>query len=94
VLERPDGTSERLPPMFSTEIDVGDVYVHRTAGGGGWGDPLEREPEAVAHDVADEKVSAAAARELYGVALDEGGAVDHDATAAVRAERRNGDREG
>ena len=94
VLERPDGTSETLPPMFSTEIDVGDVYVHRTAGGGGWGDPLEREPEAVAHDVANEKVSAVAARELYGVALGEGGAVDHDATAAVRAERRNGDREG
>ena len=31
--------------MFSTTIGEGDVYVHRTAGGGGWGDPLEREPD-------------------------------------------------
>ena len=94
MLERPDGTSETLPPMFSTEIDVGDVYVHRTAGGGGWGDPLEREPEAVAHDVANEKVSAAAARELYGVAIDDVGAVERDATETLRAERRNRDRDG
>ena len=34
--------------MFSIEIDEGDVYEHRTAGGGGWGDPLERDPAAVA----------------------------------------------
>ena len=37
--------------MFSIEIEAGDVYEHRTAGGGGWGDPLERDPAAVADDV-------------------------------------------
>src|SRR5688572_1045859 len=94
VLERPDGTSEVLQPMFSIEIGVDDVYVHRTAGGGGWGDPLERDPAAVALDVANEKVSAQAARELYGVALDAHGVVDHEGTTALRARRRNGDREG
>jgi N-methylhydantoinase B len=94
VLEHPDGTSEPLPPMFSIEIGGGDVYVHRTAGGGGWGDPLQRDPDAVARDVANEKVSAGAARELYGVAVLAGGAVDHDGTEALRAGRRNGDREG
>lgn len=90
VLERPDGTRESLPPMFSTEIGVGDVYVHRTAGGGGWGDPLERDPAAVERDVANEKVSAAAARELYGVAVGDDGIVDHGRTEAFRGERRNG----
>ena len=55
--------------MFSTEIEAGDVYEHRTAGGGGWGDPLERDPAAVADDVLNEKVSAEAARELYGVVV-------------------------
>ena len=37
--------------MFSTTIEAGDVYAHRMAGGGGWGDPFEREPDAVADDV-------------------------------------------
>jgi N-methylhydantoinase B len=52
--------------MFSTTIQAGDVYVHRTAGGGGWGDPKLRDPQAVADDVADGKVSAAAAARDYG----------------------------
>jgi N-methylhydantoinase B len=69
VLRHPDGTEETLPPMFSIEIGEGDVYEHRTAGGGGWGDPLERDPAAVANDVLNEKVSREAARELYGVEI-------------------------
>ena len=40
-----------------------------TTGGGGWGDPLEREPDLVARDVIEGKVSAAAARDDYGVVL-------------------------
>ena len=66
VLHRPDGTEEVLPSMFSTTIGEGDVYVHRMAGGGGWGDPREREPEAVRDDVLDGKVTPEAAKELYG----------------------------
>jgi N-methylhydantoinase B len=41
--------------MFSITIQPGDVYVHRTAGGGGWGDPARREPHAIAADAADGK---------------------------------------
>ena len=48
--------------MFSTTIGVGDVYAHRIAGGGGYGDPLERDPDPVALDVANGKVSSEAAR--------------------------------
>ena len=66
VLHRPDGTELVLPSMFSTTIQPGDVYVHRTAGGGGWGDPAERDPQRIADDVADGKVTRAAARADYG----------------------------
>jgi N-methylhydantoinase B len=66
MLQRPDGDEEALPSMFSTTIGEGDVYVHRTAGGGGWGDPHERDPAAIASDVADGKVSVEAAKAHYG----------------------------
>ena len=85
---RPDGMEETLPAMFSITIEAGDVYVHRTAGGGGWGDPCERDPEAVAVDVANEKVSVDAARERYGVVIRPDGTADAAATAALRDERR------
>jgi N-methylhydantoinase B/oxoprolinase/acetone carboxylase alpha subunit len=56
LLIHADGSEEVLPSMFSTTIQPGDVYVHRTAGGGGWGDPAERDPQARADDLADGKV--------------------------------------
>ena len=76
LLIHPDGSEEVLPAMFSTTIEAGDVYAHRMAGGGGWGDPLARDPAAVADDVANEKVSLEAARELYGVVIGADGAAD------------------
>ncbi len=87
VLVRADGSEETLPAMFSTTIDAGDVYVHRMAGGGGWGDPRDRDPDAVAADVADEKVSVDAARERYGVVILPDGTVDVAGTEALRDER-------
>ena len=87
-LLHPDGTREVLPAMFSTTIGVGDTYVHRMAGGGGFGDPLARDPAAAAHDVANEKVSAEAARALYGVVIGADGLVDDVATASERAQIR------
>ena len=89
LLLRPDGTEEVLPAMFSTTIETGDVYAHQMAGGGGWGDPFERDPEAVAQDVANEKVSTSAASELYGVVIGVDGAAELEATAALRRERRH-----
>lgn len=66
TLVRPDGTEETLPSMFSTTIGADDVFVHRTAGGGGWGDPRDRDAQRVADDVADGKVTREAARADYG----------------------------
>jgi N-methylhydantoinase B len=59
-----------------------------TQGGGGFGDPLDREPERVAKDVARGRVTPRAARLLYGVALDGGGAVDVAGTEAARTRIR------
>jgi N-methylhydantoinase B len=58
--------------------------IVRTGGGGGWGDPHERDPERVRWDVIEEFVSREAARELYGVVLKDDLSVDEDATRALR----------
>ena len=69
------------------------VFRYVTNGGGGWGDPLERDPERVKNDVRDEYVSIDGARQDYGVVGDpvrhpEQLRVDQDATNALRASLR------
>jgi N-methylhydantoinase B len=60
-----------------------------TAGGGGWGSPLDRDPEKVLSDVLDEFVSVESARDDYGVVIDaKTETVDASATAALRAVKR------
>ena len=54
-------------------------------GGGGYGDPMSRDPAVVADDVRLGLVSAAAAQQKYGVVLTDSGAVDEIATVALRA---------
>ncbi|PYV08595.1 MAG: hypothetical protein DMG07_25370 [Acidobacteria bacterium] len=72
--------------MISTTMRAGERVYHRQPGGGGWGDPHLRPVEAVVRDVSDGKLSAAAARAEYGVALDETTLeVDDAATARLRA---------
>jgi N-methylhydantoinase B len=63
---------------------AGDVVVMRSAGGGGYGDPLTRDPERVRADVAAGSVSLERARDGYGVALRENGTVDAEETATLR----------
>ena len=75
---------------------AGQVVRVVTTGGGGWGDPLEREPELVLRDVIDGKVSRSSAHEDYGVVLaPESGAnafvIDEQATTALRASSRPSD---
>ena len=67
----PGGADERvLPGLVDDEpIPAGTLVRVETTGGGGWGDPLEREPELVALDALQGKISARAAREEYGVVL-------------------------
>jgi len=66
----------------------GDVLVMRSAGGGGWGDPLERDPAQVAKDVREQYVSPERARTGYGVELTASGEVDVEGTRASRERLR------
>jgi N-methylhydantoinase B len=79
------GAWRAFPPMFSAVVDSGTIFHHKMPGGGGWGDPLERAPQLVADDVADNKVSVESARDQYGVVLYTDGAVDARATDDLRA---------
>jgi len=65
-------------------VPVRTEVIVRTGGGGGWGDPLERDPSAVRADVQEGFISARSARERYGVVLGDDLTVDHAATEAAR----------
>ncbi|HWK63591.1 MAG TPA: hydantoinase B/oxoprolinase family protein [Rhizobiaceae bacterium] len=89
VMAIEDGAPEVMPGKATLNFARGQRFGMTTAGGGGWGDPLERDPMAVFIDYEDEYVSAEAALADYGVVLGPKGP-DLEATAALRAERRAG----
>jgi N-methylhydantoinase B len=79
-----------LRTKVTDTLNPGDLIRHVQAGGGGWGDPLERDPSAVLRDVFSDKVSLQKAEELYGVVIDPGSLeVDGAATERRRAEARS-----
>ena len=89
ILKRVDGSEERLPSKCDeVQVQPGDMLVYRTAGGGGWKDRLDRPVEVVQKDVSYGLVSAAYAKEGYGVVINEDGSVDEAATAAERERQR------
>lgn len=79
------GNRQRLtrPPNFP--LQSGDRVLIITGGGGGWGEPRLRDPDAVARDVRDDLVTVADAARVYGVVIDPKTlTVDHAATAELR----------
>ncbi|WP_406317502.1 hydantoinase B/oxoprolinase family protein [Streptosporangium sp. NBC_01639] len=66
----PDTDQAKRVGMYRAAMKAGDRFVNRTAGGGGYGDPLDRDPAAVVADVLDGYVSAEAAEQSYGVIVD------------------------
>lgn len=98
----PDGRWTPLPdPIAATVLQAGDCIVSLSAGGGGYGDPLQRDPARVLDDVVDEWISVARAREIYGVVLsgdparwetlrvDESATADERCLIARMAQRKN-----
>jgi N-methylhydantoinase B len=85
------GDVEAFGASGVTSQRAGDVYRTVAMGGGGYGDPIDRAPDAVLCDVEASLVSLEWAERMYGVVIREGG-VDESATAGrrdeVRAERR------
>ena len=93
VTLRPGTPDEKvLPGLVDDEpMQAGDLARIETTGGGGWGDPLEREVELVQADIRRGKVSPEAARRDYGVVLEaaqEATSVDPEATRRLRAQLR------
>ncbi len=89
---REDGRMEEVAPKATLRLAAGDQLHVFTAGGAGYGDPLQREPQAVLSDVLDRRVSARAARDDYGVVLALGdGTVVAEETRRLR-ERMAGER--
>ena len=91
-LARAGGPPEELPGMCDdVEVATGDRVTIVTTGGGGWGDPLQREPGLVAYDVTCGLVSPEGAARDYGVVVTEHDGtivIDDEATAALRSGMR------
>jgi len=85
-LVRSDGSEEWLPAKCDgVKVKEGDVLYFNTWGGGGWGNPLERDPELVRTEVTRGLVSREGAKR-YGVVIANDGSVDVAATEALRVE--------
>jgi N-methylhydantoinase B len=89
-LVRKDGTRQPLPSKVdNVRVRAGDRVLFRTAGGGGWGDPLERDVKRTRDDVARRLMSETKAREEYGVVLTGTGLdIDRRATEELRGSMR------
>jgi N-methylhydantoinase B len=81
------GTVQHLPTKSEGVLEADDIFVFYPPGGGGFGDPLQREPQRVRQDVLNGAVSPAGARQHYGVVLTDGMAVDPDQTQQTRRSR-------
>ncbi|MGK2876262.1 MAG: hydantoinase B/oxoprolinase family protein [Nocardioides sp.] len=91
----PGGPNERAADALADAdpVKAGEVIRIRTTGGGGWGNPLERDPGSVVRDVVWRKVSPTAALSAYGVVLtgsleDDSLSYDAQATAEQRSGRK------
>ena len=88
-----DEITERPDTVAAIDLQVGERILSRSAGGGGYGSPMLRDPELVLGDVREKYISADRARDAYGVVLSgdpvrfETLAVDEAATADLRASR-------
>lgn len=91
IIEKPDGTRTIVGnKVEDLKVEANDLLHFITWGGGGWGDPLEREPTLVAKEVKQGLVTVEGAK-CYGVAIAADGSVDVAATALLRTKLR-GDR--
>ena len=82
-----EGNHVSLPSKINRKMDRGQLVRHVQPGGGGFGDPFMRDPQRVARDVWNTKISAGYARERHGVVVDpDTGELDEAATAVLRGE--------
>ena len=82
------GEVTERPVIGPSDLLTGDRFRHDLASGGGWGDPLDRDPAAVLHDVRNGLIGVARAVADYGVVIADDETVDLVATDAERDRRR------
>ena len=88
VLEKADGTAQIIGnKVEDVHVDEGDQLHFITWGGGGWGDPLDRDPALVGKEITQGLVTVEGAK-AYGVVAGADGAVDQTATEALRTKLR------
>ena len=87
ILNQGRADERKLTKFDQLPVNAGDTLTFMMAGGGGYGDPFERDPERVQSDVEVGFVSREAARRDYGVVIDNDGAFDAAATKKLRARR-------
>lgn len=92
-LRTADGALERLPQAAHVTISPGESVVAHCSGGGGYGSPLQRSPQAVLADVRDAMVSRQRAFDIYGVVIRDDVTTDEAATRLRREQLRDGSRE-
>lgn len=86
----PHREAKALPSKITGPLKQGDRLLHLQASGGGYGDPLNRDPAAVLADWRDDRISLTHAAEAYGTVIDaDSRTVDTAATAALRARLRS-----
>ena len=86
LLVRADGSEEHIPAKCEgVKVNKGDLLYFNTWGGGGWGDPLQRDASIVASDVAKKLVSVEGALR-YGVVIKDDLTLQEKETAELRAE--------
>lgn len=93
VILNPGRSDERLLSPRTSRIPVkeGDLILYRQPGGGGYGDPMERDPARVEDDIRLGYIGIERARQRYGVVIDEAtGKADLEATEALRKALREG----
>jgi N-methylhydantoinase B len=79
-----DGRLTPLEPFAQVRLEDGERIVSVSCGGGGYGDPLQRDAAKVQHDVAEGWITRQRAEQVYGVVLTASGEVDGPATARRR----------
>ena len=83
-LRNGDGEVEKLPACSDIILKPGETIVSYSSGGGGYGPPFERPAEKVKYDVEEGWITEERAEQVYGVVIDENGAIDEEATAKRR----------
>jgi N-methylhydantoinase B len=90
LLRKPGENDFRSMDAIHYPVPIDSEVIVRTGGGGGWGNPLERDAASVRNDVIEELVSRGAAADIYGVVLRDDLTLDEAATEQRRNALRSG----